>query len=71
MKANVVFFSGIVNPDTGEPLLDRIEKVLDLFSSDVRKEVRFNPDARHDAPNVDPTLACFHEAKGGQDEKDY
>ena len=64
MQSQTVFFTGTIDPTTGEIRSRRIDTRRELPERDLLVDVHYSPDVRHvDAPNTDPTLTQFYEPK--------
>lgn len=63
MESNTVFFTGTIDPQTGDIRSTRIDTRRELPERDLLIDVHYSADVRHDAPNTDPTLTQFYEPK--------
>lgn len=64
MQSQTVFFTGTIDPTTGEIRSRRIDTRRELPPSDLMVDVHYSPDVRHvEIPNNDPTLAQFYEPR--------
>lgn len=64
MQSNTTFFTGTLDPHTGEIHSVRVETHIPLPVGDLLVDVHYSPDVRRaEPPNTDPTLAQFYEPK--------
>lgn len=64
MQSKTVFFTGTIDPTTGDIRSQRIDTQRELSPSDLIVDVHYSPDVRRvEIPNNDPTLAQFYEPR--------
>ena len=71
MLSDTTFFTGTIDPDTGDIRSRRIDTQRPMQADDLVVDVHYSRELPIDPTNADPTLSQFHEPrKVGSDGKE-